>query len=57
MLETATERFDNRLSSVAADLRLDMAGLRVEMQKGLEIGQVVSVASLLASMLRSVITQ
>ena len=71
MLEAATERFDNRLSSVAADLRLDMAGLRVEMQKGFAelrvellrwsfffwIGQVVAVASLLAFMLRSVVTK
>ena len=62
VLQTASERFDHRLA-------VEMASLRVEMQKGFAdlrvellrwsfffwIGQVVAVASVLAFMLRGVI--
>jgi len=61
VLETATDRFDNRLS-------MEMAAMRLEMQKGFGdlrvellrwsfffwIGQVVAVASVVAFMLRGV---
>ena len=36
--QTATERFDNRLATVAADLRLEMAGLRLDVQKEMQQG-------------------
>ena len=31
VMQTAAERFDNRLATVAADLRLEMAGLRLDL--------------------------
>jgi hypothetical protein len=61
VLETATDRFDNRLAVEMAAMRLEMqkgfADLRVELLRWsffFWIGQVVAVASVLAFMLRGV---
>jgi len=38
VMQTATERFDSRLATVASDLRLEMAGLRLDVQKEMQQG-------------------
>lgn len=38
VMQTATERFDNRLATAAADIRLEMAGLRLDVQREMRQG-------------------
>ena len=38
VMQTATDRFDDRLATAAADLRLEMAGLRLGVQREMQQG-------------------